>query len=156
MELVVTIGILAFIILAILFANAQMQKAAQAAHERAVALQDANEVLEQMRNAADTGIFPGNVTGTYPNNTATPDRSNPTALVGFRNLSADCGGLANPPQPCTWPFAFTPDPLSQEQVVVTYANPNADPLDVTVTVVWQENRVRRVNTSLRTLLTQRT
>lgn len=46
--------------------------------------------------------------------------------------------------------------LSGEAVVVTYANPAADPLDLTVTTTWREQGLRTTSTQLRTLMTQRT
>ena len=45
--------------------------------------------------------------------------------------------------------------LSGESVTVTYADPAADPLDVTVTNRWRELNLRNTSTQLRTLLTKR-
>lgn len=45
--------------------------------------------------------------------------------------------------------------LSGEQVVVTYANPSADPLDIAVTTSWLESGRRNSSIQLRTLMTQR-
>ena len=44
--------------------------------------------------------------------------------------------------------------LVGEQVVVTYPNANSDPLDITVTVTWQD-RARAMTRSLRTQVTDR-
>jgi len=120
-EITVTIGVVAFTMLAVLFANTQIQKMTEAAFERSVALQDANQVLEQMRNTARIGTFPTNVTTAFPNN---------GNIAGFNSLAG-------------------------QQIVVTYVNPAVDPLDTTVTVSWQENGIRPVNTALRTLVTRR-
>lgn len=45
--------------------------------------------------------------------------------------------------------------LSNEQVVVAYANPALDPLDITVTTNWREHGVRNTSIQLRTFMTQR-
>lgn len=121
-EMAVTIGVIAFTIMAVLVANSRVHSMAEASFERSVALQDANQVLERMRNTAMSGSFPANVTNAFPNN---------GNVAGFNSLAG-------------------------ERIAVTYVNPAADPLDVTVTISWQENGVRPVNTALRTLMTRRT
>ena len=45
--------------------------------------------------------------------------------------------------------------LIGEQVVVTYANPTTDPLDIMVTASWLEGGRRNTSIQLRTLMTQR-
>ena len=45
--------------------------------------------------------------------------------------------------------------LSGEQVVVTYADPAVDPLDITVTTSWLESGRRNSSIQLKTLMTQR-
>lgn len=45
--------------------------------------------------------------------------------------------------------------LSGQQVRVNYIDTAADPLDATVTVTWQQNGLRNVSVTLRTLMTQR-
>ena len=45
--------------------------------------------------------------------------------------------------------------LNSEQVAVTYANPLANPLDITVTASWREGGRRNTSIQLRTLMTQR-
>lgn len=45
--------------------------------------------------------------------------------------------------------------LSGEQVSVIYADPLADPLDITVTTNWREGGRRNTSFQLRTLMTQR-
>ena len=44
--------------------------------------------------------------------------------------------------------------LTNEQIVVDYANPNADPLSATVTVTWTDNG-RNMQRNLATQITQR-
>jgi prepilin-type N-terminal cleavage/methylation domain-containing protein len=67
--------------------------------------------------------------GNFPDNVAT-SFPNGRAVAGFNNLNS-------------------------EQVVVTYADPEADPLNITVTTTWRERGVRIVSTQLRTLMTKR-
>ncbi len=148
-EVAITIAVVIFALSGVLFANTAIQQAHGAAFERSVAIQEAHEVIEQMRNTANTGglNFPVTVTAAYPVNTARP---------GFTRLTAQCGALANPAAACNWPFNFTPDNTSQEQIVVTYVNTAANPLDTTVTVVYRENGTRAVSKSLRAQITRRT
>lgn len=146
-ELMITIAVVSLALVGTLFANTAMSQAGETTFERAMALQEANQVIESIRQTAATGLFPGNVTAAFPNNTARPN---------FANLRPNCGVNADPPVACTWPFNFTASNNSNEQVVVTYVNPAANPLDVTVTVVWRERGVRQAQIALRTLITQRT
>ena len=120
-EVMITMVVVLLVLVGFIGANMAIQRASEAAYERTVALQDANRVIEQMRNLAAAGNFPQNVTGIFP-------------------AAGQVAGFAN---------------LTGEQVVVNYADPAADPLDTTVTVTWQENGVRQVNTALRTRITQR-
>ena len=145
-ELMIATVVMVIALAAVLMANTAASQTSEVLFQRTVATQDANQVIEQMRSTAASGTFPGNVVAAFPNNTARP---------GFQNLTALCGGLAKPPLACTWPFAFTPNNTSWEQVVVTYADPAANPLDVTVTVVWLDNSRRNATASLRSLVTQR-
>lgn len=147
-EVTITIAIVILALSGVLFANTAIQQAHGAAYERSVAIQEAHEVIEQMRNTANTGgaNFPATVVNAFPANTARP---------GLTRLTAQCGANANPAAACNWPFNFTPDNTSQEQVVVTYVNPAANPLDITVTVVYRENGTRAVSESLRSQITRR-
>ncbi len=123
-ELLITVLICVVALIAYLSSTASLQRTTEGAYEQIIATQDASRAIEQIRNTANTGIFPGNITSPpspYQNNAVLP---------GFANLNG-------------------------EQVVVSYLNPNADPLDVTATVTWQTNARRQATTSLRTLVTQR-
>ncbi len=148
-EIVITIVITVLALSGVLFASTAIQQTQEAAFEKTVAIQTAHEMIEQMRNTATTaqGNFPGTVTAAYPNNTARP---------GYTRLQANCGANAAPPSACNWPFVFNANNTSQEQVVVSYVNPAADPLDVTVTVVYRERGIRRNAEAVRTLITRRT
>ncbi len=65
-ETLVTILVVATALLSSLIASTAIQRTAESIHDRAVAIQDANQVVEQMRNTALTGTFPGNVTAAFP------------------------------------------------------------------------------------------
>ena len=118
-ELLITTVVVATVILGFLGSATAMQSANKAAYERSVALQDANQVIEDMRRTAASGTFPGNVTAVY---TGTVD--------GYSNIPG-------------------------EAVTVAYADAAADPLDVTVTVSYNENSLRATSASVRTYITQR-
>ncbi|MDP3921679.1 MAG: hypothetical protein Q8R76_12850 [Candidatus Omnitrophota bacterium] len=47
------------------------------------------------------------------------------------------------------------DSLEDEAIVVAYADATANPLDVSVTVTWQDQHGRAMDITLRTLVTQR-
>lgn len=66
-EVMITMAVMAAALLAVLTANAMISQTSEGAYQRLVAIQDANQVIERMRNTAATGTFPGNVTAAYPN-----------------------------------------------------------------------------------------
>lgn len=128
-ELMIAMVVAVLMLLGVMAANSAVQKASEAGHQRVNALQDANQVIERMRNTAQTGSFPSNVVAIYPNNGTVSGFSSltsETVTVSYADRNGD--GIAT----------------------------NDDPLDVTVTVAWSENGERTTNTALRTLLTQRT
>jgi prepilin-type N-terminal cleavage/methylation domain-containing protein len=100
-ELMITVGVVLLALVGYVGANIAVQQASNAAFEATVALQDANRVIEQMRNTASGGAFPGNVVAAFPNN---------AAVAGFNNLTGETitVGYADP----------TSDPLT---VTVTVA-----------------------------------
>lgn len=120
-ELMITMAVIVLALVGYIGANSAIQRSDEAAFERSVALQDANRVLEQIRNAAASGTFPQNVTSAFPN---------ASTVAGFTSLT-------------------------NQQVLVSYADTSADPLDVTVTVTWQRSGLRSVSAALRSLVTQR-
>ena len=121
-ELMVSIIVIGFALLAVLLANTAIQQASERARERMIATQDAHRVVELIRNASVNGNFPANAVTAFPNG---------GAVAGFSNLT-------------------------NEQVVASYANTAADPLNITVTTTWLELGRRNVSVQLRTLMTQRT
>jgi len=66
-EIMITMAVMATALLAALTANAMISQTSEGVYQRLVAVQDANQVIERMRNTAATGTFPGNVTAVYPN-----------------------------------------------------------------------------------------
>ena len=80
-EVVITVGVVAFALVSYLGTNYAIEKAAEAAYQKSVAVQDAQQVIESMRSLAISGTFPGNVTGTYP------DNSNITSYTNLTNES---------------------------------------------------------------------
>ncbi len=79
-ELMVSLFIVTLAIAGYIGANVFLQRNADEAFERTVAVQDAHRVIERMRNTAQTGTFPGNVTAAFPQG---------AAVAGFTNLTAE-------------------------------------------------------------------
>lgn len=127
-ELMITMGIMVGAMTSVLMANASISQTSEGIFQRSVAIQDANQVIERMRNTAVTGTFPGNVTAAYPNSGSVSGFSSLTSEV-VRVTYADRNGDGN---------ALTDNPL-----------------DVTVTVTYLENGRRNTTMSLRSLVTQR-
>src|SRR5262245_42771888 len=68
-EVMITAGIVALVVSGYMASSTSLQFTNQASYERSVALQDANQVVENMRNLAAIGTFPNNVTSVYPGGT---------------------------------------------------------------------------------------
>ncbi len=77
-ELMIALAVTALAIVGYIGANLIVQQNSEALFEKTLALQDASRVIEQMRNAAQTGQFPNNVTGVFPNG---------AQVTGFNNLT---------------------------------------------------------------------
>lgn len=91
-ELLITIGVVVFLLVGFLGSITALQAANMAAFERSIALQDANRVIETMRSTALTGTFPGNVTAVYPNNgtvSGYTSLTNEQVTVSYANAAAD-------------------------------------------------------------------
>ena len=82
-ELMITTTVVAVVVLGFLGSATALQSANKAAYERSVALQDANQVIELMRNASATGTFPACVTSTYSG-----------TVSGYSNLSGEAVSVA--------------------------------------------------------------
>lgn len=79
-EVMIALFVLTVAIGTFIGTNMLIQRNAEMGFERSIAIQDANRVLERMRNISRTGTFPSNVVGAFPNNTAVP---------GFTNLTSE-------------------------------------------------------------------
>jgi prepilin-type N-terminal cleavage/methylation domain-containing protein len=77
-ELMIALVILTLVIGGYIGANVKAQQTAEAMHERTLAIQDANRVIELMRNVSRIGTFPGNVVAAYPDE---------STLAGLANLT---------------------------------------------------------------------
>ena len=126
-EIMITVAIMSVALIGLLYANTKMQQSGAAAFERAVAMQHANQVIENMRNLAATSL--ATVTTTFTN-------GGTVASSYYTQTSST-------------------ESLPSEAVTVSYVSTAADPLDTTVTVTWLSNGVRTVSKSLRTLITER-
>lgn len=77
-ELMIALFVTTLAIMGYIGANSVIQKNSDSSYEQTVATQDAHRVIELMRNTAQTGTFPGNVTTAYPNG---------GTVGGFTNLT---------------------------------------------------------------------
>ena len=127
-EVLFASAVILLLVVGFLGSSTALQFANQAAYERSIALQDANQVIERMRNTAVSGTFPGNVTAVYPNN---------GAVSGFTSLTSEA-------------VSVTYTDRNGDGNALT-----DNPLDVTVTVTYLENGRRNTSMSLRSLITQR-
>ena len=92
MELLIAISVLGFALLSMILSNNYIQAASDRAHERMVAAQDSQRVLELIRNASTNGAFPANVVNTYPNGAAIPGFNNlvnEQIIANYSNTIAD-------------------------------------------------------------------
>lgn len=123
-ELMVTVLVISVAFLGILGTNIAIQQNSEGVFERTMAIQDANQVIERMRNAA---------------NQAGADFQD-SVVVAAEAAEAAVGSL----------------PASHDQeITVTFVDEDADPLDATVNVAWDERGQRATSASIRTLITRR-
>lgn len=78
-ELLIAMVVAVLALVGYIGATTNIQQTGEEAFERSVAIQDANQVVEQIREAAGSGTFPGNVLGSFPNN---------GTVGGFNNLDS--------------------------------------------------------------------
>ena len=91
-EMMITILVMAGVLISILTANSAISQTSEGVYQRLFAVQDANQVIERMRNTAVTGAFPGNVTAVYPNNGTVAGFStltNETVTVVYANAASN-------------------------------------------------------------------
>lgn len=93
-EIMITTVVVSVVLLGFVSASSGIQMQGEAAHQRSMAIQDANQVIEQMRNAAATGTFPGNVTAVFSGDvdedySNMPDTADETISVSYADPTAD-------------------------------------------------------------------
>ena len=66
-ELMIAMVVVVSVLAGFMGTNVAIQQTTESAFQRTVALQDANQVVELMRQTAATGTFPTNVTAVYAN-----------------------------------------------------------------------------------------
>ncbi|MBU9889044.1 MAG: type II secretion system GspH family protein, partial [Candidatus Omnitrophica bacterium] len=91
-ELMIALLVASLVLAGYIGANIQAQRNNEDLHERTLALQDANRVIEQMRNASRTGDFPHNVVTAFPENAPVEgyeSLQNETVTVAYANSSAN-------------------------------------------------------------------
>lgn len=69
-ELMIALVVISIVIAGFIGADILAQRNNEEIHERIIAVQDANRIIEQMRNISRTGTFPGNVVSQYPDQNA--------------------------------------------------------------------------------------
>lgn len=79
-ELMIALVVAVLALVGYIGATTNIEQTGESAFERSVAVQDANQVIEQMRDTASSGTFPGNVLASFPNN---------GNVAGFSNLTAE-------------------------------------------------------------------
>ncbi|OQA57305.1 MAG: hypothetical protein BWY42_00641 [Candidatus Omnitrophica bacterium ADurb.Bin277] len=91
-ELMIALFVSALAISGYIGANIVTQRQAEALNERAIAIQEANRVIEQMRNASAGGIFPANVVAAFPNDRTVPGMNaltNEQVRVSYASTTAE-------------------------------------------------------------------
>jgi prepilin-type N-terminal cleavage/methylation domain-containing protein len=91
-ELMIALVVVTLVIGGYIGANVKAQQSAEAMHERTLALQDANRVIELMRNTSRTGTFPDNVVSAYPDgstSTGSTHLTDETISVSYASPSAN-------------------------------------------------------------------
>ncbi len=88
----ITAAIVILVLVGFMGTNTAMGQASESSFERTLALQDANEVIERIRAAAETGNFPSNVVTAFPNNNTVggfTSLTNETVTVSYANIASD-------------------------------------------------------------------
>lgn len=91
-EVTIAMFIASLTLATILFANLNIQKVNANAYQRVIALQDAHQVIEQIREAATYGFFPNNALSSFPNASEVGGYSNLTneeIFVNYASVTAD-------------------------------------------------------------------
>ena len=91
-ELMITTAVVVTIVVGFLGSTTALRLANEGAYERGIALQDANQVIEQIRTTAASGTFPANVTAVYANGAAVsgfPTLTTEAVTVSYASATAD-------------------------------------------------------------------
>ena len=91
-ELMIAMVVGVLVLMGFIGTNGALRQASYAAYEKSVALQDANQVVEMMRNTAASGTFPAVVTTSYPSGGTVSGFSNLTSetiTVSYANSAAN-------------------------------------------------------------------
>lgn len=91
-ELMITMAVIVLALVGYIGANNAIQRSSEAAFERSIAMQDANQVLELMRDTASGGEFPANVVTAFPNGGMVDgftNLDNQQVRVDYADTSAD-------------------------------------------------------------------
>jgi Tfp pilus assembly protein PilV len=123
-EAMITVAVIVVAFLGILGTNIFIQQTTEGFFERTLAIQDANQVIERMRSAAnEAGVeFQASV------------------QTAATNAAESVSSL----------------PDSHDEVItVTYEDETANPLEVTVTVAWNERGQRATSAVVRSFITRR-
>ena len=67
-ELMIAFLVITLVIVGYVGATTIAQKNSEEMHERTIAIQNANQVIEQIRTVSNTNPFPGSVIAAYPDN----------------------------------------------------------------------------------------
>lgn len=133
-ELMIAVMVVSVVIVGYVGANVMVQRNTEEMHERTIAIQDANRLIEQMRSySRDVTSFPGKLVEHYPESPAEISETNEET------------GHQEP--------IFSN--LTNEQTTVEYDDPGKNPLDATVTITWTSYAGRTCSEAVRTYITQR-
>ncbi len=91
-EVMIAMVVAVMVLVGFVGANGNLRQTSESMFEKSVALQDANQVIELMRNAAASGSFPANVIASYPNGgtvSGFSNLTNETITVSYASASAN-------------------------------------------------------------------
>lgn len=124
-ELMIAMAVSVIALLSIGAANNLIHQNSELAYEQSVVTQDMNEVIEQMRDAANAASD-----SSYQSSVVSTGSSASSSVVSL-------------------PASY------QESINVSYTDQTADPLDATVTATWLQGGRRSKTLTMRALITRR-
>jgi len=133
-ELMIALVVVSVVIVGYVGANIMAQRNTEDMHERTVAIQDANRLIERMRSAGrDAVSFPADLVAEFP--------QYPDPITEFNEASQTEKPVFNN--------------LTNEKTTVAYDNPGENPLDATITITWKCYTGRACSEAVRAYITQR-